>query len=125
MKKIFIFSTVNVTLPMKVRNNGTMYLHVFLVPPGQDPFVSHYTVHRYTAITTYSLPKSEVFSLMGDAPKVRTDLYHCPFSFVFIQDFKDGVLSAFEYHCTGCYNSNYCKIYWSDTDPIGADLHIY
>lgn len=69
-----MFSTVNVSLPFKVRNNGTMYLHVFLVPPGQDPFVSQYTVHKYTAITTYSLPKSEVFSLMGDTAKVRTTL---------------------------------------------------
>jgi hypothetical protein len=31
---------------------------------------------------------------------------------------KDGVLSAFEHDCAGCYRS--------ETDPIGADLlHIY
>lgn len=64
------FSTVNVSLPKKVRNNGTMYVHVFLVPPGQDPFASQYTVHRFSPITTYTLPKSEVFSLMGDTQKV-------------------------------------------------------
>nr|XP_022340363.1 cleft lip and palate transmembrane protein 1-like protein [Crassostrea virginica]XP_022340364.1 cleft lip and palate transmembrane protein 1-like protein [Crassostrea virginica] len=60
---------VNVSLPRKVRNNGTMYVHVFLVPAGQDPFISQYTVHRHTLITTYTLPKSEVFSLIGDTQK--------------------------------------------------------
>ncbi|XP_061197594.1 lipid scramblase CLPTM1L-like [Saccostrea echinata] len=73
-------STVNVTLPLKVRNNGTMYVHVFLVPPGQDPFVSQYTVHKYTPITTYSLPKSEVFSLMGDTQKNESSKPGIPFS---------------------------------------------
>lgn len=73
-------NTVNVSLPKKVRNNGTMYVHVFLVPPGQDPFASQYTVHRFSPITTYTLPKSEVFSLMGDTQKNETSLPTVPVS---------------------------------------------
>jgi hypothetical protein len=34
----------------------------------------------------------------------------------------DVVVSAFEHHWTGCYHLPTCTIYWSDTDPIGADL---
>ena len=51
--------------------NGTLFVHAFLVPSGQDPMGSDEAVHQFCPITTYSYPKSEVFSLMGDSNKVR------------------------------------------------------
>lgn len=67
-----IEKTVNLSLPYKVRNNGTMYLHAFVVPKGQDPFKTLYGSYKYTPITTYSLPQSEFFSLVTDTAKNKT-----------------------------------------------------
>lgn len=65
--------TVNVSLPFKTRNNGSLYLHAFLVPTGKDPFATKFVSYQYTQITTYSLPQSEFFSLIGDSTKNKTD----------------------------------------------------
>ncbi|OWF50337.1 cleft lip and palate transmembrane protein 1-like protein [Mizuhopecten yessoensis] len=56
----------NVSMPLKTRRNGTLYIHVFVHPKGDDPFNSTYSVHTHVPMTTYSLPQAEFFSLLGD-----------------------------------------------------------
>lgn len=65
--------TINITLPRKTRNNGTLYLHAFVVPLGKDPFNTQYQTHKFTKITTYALPQSEYFSLVTDTAKNKFD----------------------------------------------------
>ncbi|XP_060567772.1 lipid scramblase CLPTM1L-like [Ruditapes philippinarum] len=59
----------NVSIPSKTRRNGTLYLHVFVYPRKQDPFTSQYTSNDQSAITTYMVPQSGVFNLLGDTAK--------------------------------------------------------
>lgn len=68
-----IEQTVNISLPYKARNNGSLYLHTFVVPRGQDPFVTKFVSYKYTPITTYSLPQSEFFSLTSGSVKNKTN----------------------------------------------------
>ena len=61
-----LFRQFNVSIPSKTRRNGTLNLHVFVYPQSQDPLTSQYTSHDYSAITTYMIPQSGVFNLLGD-----------------------------------------------------------
>ncbi|XP_069113149.1 lipid scramblase CLPTM1L-like [Argopecten irradians] len=63
---------VNVSIPLKTRRNGTLYIHVFVHPKGDDPFKSDYSVHTLVSMTTYSLPQAEFFSLLGDRNESET-----------------------------------------------------
>ncbi|KAK3085426.1 hypothetical protein FSP39_003122 [Pinctada imbricata] len=64
-----IEKSFNISIPYKTRRNGTLYVHAFLVPKGGDPLVNDYMVHQNCPLTTYTYPKAEVFSLMGDSRK--------------------------------------------------------
>ncbi|XP_046875762.1 cleft lip and palate transmembrane protein 1-like protein [Hypomesus transpacificus] len=58
---------VNVTLPKKTRNNGTLYALVFLHKPGVSPWQDPRQVHFVAQLTTYMLPKpAEVSLISGD-----------------------------------------------------------
>ncbi|XP_060084173.1 lipid scramblase CLPTM1L-like [Ylistrum balloti] len=57
---------LNVSMPWKTRRNGTLYIHVFVHPKGEDPFESTYSVHTLVSMTTYALPQAGFFSLLGD-----------------------------------------------------------
>ena len=63
---ICCYRTVNVSLPLKTRKNGTLHLHVFVYPKSENPFESKLTSHGQTPITTFMVPQSTVFSLLGD-----------------------------------------------------------
>ncbi|KAL3860326.1 hypothetical protein ACJMK2_010465 [Sinanodonta woodiana] len=58
--------TFNVSIPMKTRKNGTLFLHVFVHPRGEDPFVTKYSSFESSPITSYALPQSETFNLLGE-----------------------------------------------------------
>ncbi|KAJ8303378.1 hypothetical protein KUTeg_019774 [Tegillarca granosa] len=64
-----IVNVHNISIPLKTRRNGTLFLHVFVLPRGHDPFSSRYSYHMFTEITAYSLPKSEYISLIGETKK--------------------------------------------------------
>ncbi|CAH1779814.1 unnamed protein product [Owenia fusiformis] len=57
----------NVTLPQKVRQNGSMFLHCIVFPRGEDPF-DRYTSYSSVSLTKYAVPKSKTFNLMGEVP---------------------------------------------------------
>lgn len=66
---------INVSLPKKTRNNGTLYALVFVhqadVTPWQDPRQVHLTAQ----LTTYMVPKQPEISLIsGDDP---SQVRHC------------------------------------------------
>ncbi|XP_041375751.1 cleft lip and palate transmembrane protein 1-like protein [Gigantopelta aegis] len=63
--KATVEKTFNVSIPLKTRRNGTLFLHVFVHPKGSD-LLGQYTSHAVTKITTYAYPKAEFINLLGE-----------------------------------------------------------
>lgn len=61
---IFYFRTVNVSVPKKTRNNGTLYAFVFLHHAGILPWHDGKQVHVVSPLTTYMIPKPEEINLL-------------------------------------------------------------
>lgn len=57
--------TVNVSIPLKTRRNGTLYLHVVVYPKKEQPFGHHSSVDG-APVTTYAIPQSVYFNLLGE-----------------------------------------------------------
>lgn len=62
----FYLRTVNVTVPLRTRKNGTLYIHAFLYPRGSLSPESDYFTHAVSMITTYSLPQTSFINLLGN-----------------------------------------------------------
>ncbi|VDN04641.1 unnamed protein product [Thelazia callipaeda] len=65
---------VNVDLPEHTRNNGSLYLHCFLLPAEHkypDPYQAPWQIVQTVKITTYQVPEAETFRLIMDAEKKR------------------------------------------------------
>ncbi|XP_046690195.1 cleft lip and palate transmembrane protein 1-like protein isoform X2 [Silurus meridionalis] len=64
---------INVSLPKKTRNNGTLYGMVFVHQAGTSPWQDPRQVHLVTQLTTYMLPKPPEVSLITgqELPRVR------------------------------------------------------
>ncbi|KAF4790076.1 Cleft lip and palate transmembrane protein 1-like protein [Turdus rufiventris] len=56
--------TVNVSVPKKTRNNGTLYAFVFLHHAGILPWHDGKQVHVVSPLTTYMVPKPEEINLL-------------------------------------------------------------
>ncbi|XP_027752536.1 cleft lip and palate transmembrane protein 1-like protein [Empidonax traillii] len=56
--------TVNVSVPKKTRNNGTLYAYVFLHHAGILPWHDGKQVHIVSPLTTYMVPKPEEINLL-------------------------------------------------------------
>ncbi|XP_037655005.1 cleft lip and palate transmembrane protein 1-like protein isoform X4 [Choloepus didactylus] len=56
--------TVNVSVPKKTRNNGTLYAYIFLHHAGVLPWHDGKQVHLVSPLTTYMVPKPEEISLL-------------------------------------------------------------
>ncbi|NXN07141.1 CLP1L protein, partial [Indicator maculatus] len=56
--------TVNVSVPKKTRNNGTLYAYVFLHHAGILPWHDSKQVHIVSPLTTYMVPKPEEINLL-------------------------------------------------------------
>uniref|UniRef100_A0A8C9MW64 Lipid scramblase CLPTM1L n=1 Tax=Serinus canaria TaxID=9135 RepID=A0A8C9MW64_SERCA len=56
--------TVNVSVPKKTRNNGTLYAFVFLHHAGILPWHDGKQVHIVSPLTTYMIPKPEEINLL-------------------------------------------------------------
>ncbi|NWY67967.1 CLP1L protein, partial [Erithacus rubecula] len=56
--------TVNVSVPKKTRNNGTLYAFVFLHHAGILPWHDSKQVHVVSPLTTYMVPKPEEINLL-------------------------------------------------------------
>ena len=59
------FRTVNVSIPLKTRKNGTLNLHAVVFPKKEQPF-SHHSSIDAAPITTYAIPQSVYYSLLGE-----------------------------------------------------------
>lgn len=60
----FCFRTVNVSVPKKTRNNGTLYAYIFLHHAGILPWHDGKQVHLVSPLTTYMVPKPEEVNLL-------------------------------------------------------------
>ncbi|XP_048224540.1 cleft lip and palate transmembrane protein 1-like protein [Perognathus longimembris pacificus] len=56
--------TVNVSVPKKTRNNGTLYAYIFLHHAGVLPWHDGKQVHLVSPLTTYMIPKPEEINLL-------------------------------------------------------------
>ncbi|KAM9387653.1 lipid scramblase CLPTM1L [Phaethornis superciliosus] len=56
--------TVNVSVPKKTRNNGTLYAYIFLHHAGMLPWHDGKQVHIVSPLTTYMVPKPEEINLL-------------------------------------------------------------
>uniref|UniRef100_A0A8C4VQS7 Lipid scramblase CLPTM1L n=1 Tax=Gopherus evgoodei TaxID=1825980 RepID=A0A8C4VQS7_9SAUR len=56
--------TVNVSVPKKTRNNGTLYAYIFLHHAGILPWHDGKQVHIVSPLTTYMVPKAEEVNLI-------------------------------------------------------------
>nr|XP_053630392.1 lipid scramblase CLPTM1L-like [Cherax quadricarinatus] len=70
-------TTVIVPISRRVRNNGTMYLHIFLTSRGIDPddwgsvVNDEHSVYGLAHLTQYHIPDASAFNLLGkDKDKV-------------------------------------------------------
>lgn len=61
---ILYFRTVNVSVPKKTRNNGTLYAYIFLHHAGVLPWHDGKQVHIVSPLTTYMVPKPEEINLL-------------------------------------------------------------
>lgn len=61
---ILCFRTVNVSVPKKTRNNGTLYAYIFLHHAGVLPWHDGKQVHIVSPLTTYMVPKPEEINLL-------------------------------------------------------------
>ncbi|XP_064641107.1 lipid scramblase CLPTM1L-like [Lineus longissimus] len=58
--------SLNVTLPRKTRNNGTLYAHVFISPHGESSLSGRRSSYAISQLTTYMIRKADTFNLIGD-----------------------------------------------------------
>lgn len=56
---------INVSLPKKTRNNGTLYALVFVHQAGVSPWQDPQQVHSVVQLTTYMVPKPPEISLIS------------------------------------------------------------
>ncbi|XP_059772047.1 lipid scramblase CLPTM1L isoform X2 [Balaenoptera ricei] len=56
--------TVNVSVPKKTRNNGTLYAYIFVHHAGVLPWHDGKQVHLVSPLTTYMVPKPEEVNLL-------------------------------------------------------------
>lgn len=55
--------TINVSVPAKTRNNGTLYLHAFIYPRGKS--VEYFIGHSVSEITAFAFPQASFINLLG------------------------------------------------------------
>ncbi|RUS76351.1 hypothetical protein EGW08_015881, partial [Elysia chlorotica] len=53
----------NISVPMKTRNNGTLYLHAFLYPRGKS--VDYFIGHSVSEITAFAFHQASYINLLG------------------------------------------------------------
>lgn len=69
-KKVFLPLTIflrviNVSIPTKTRNNGTLYALIFVHQAGVSPWQDTRQVHMVADLTTYMVPKPPEISLIS------------------------------------------------------------
>uniref|UniRef100_A0A3B4BBE5 Lipid scramblase CLPTM1L n=1 Tax=Periophthalmus magnuspinnatus TaxID=409849 RepID=A0A3B4BBE5_9GOBI len=67
---------INVSLPKKTRNNGTLYALIFVHQVGVNPWQDHRQVHLVAQLTTYMVPKPPEISLIAGEDQTQVNQYH-------------------------------------------------
>ncbi|KAG0722035.1 Cleft lip and palate transmembrane protein 1-like protein [Chionoecetes opilio] len=63
---------LEVQLPLRVRNNGSYFLHLFLTPPHIEPedwsdlVRGEHSVYAFSHLTEYQVPAASTFTLLGE-----------------------------------------------------------
>ncbi|XP_070841003.1 lipid scramblase CLPTM1L [Chaetodon trifascialis] len=65
--------TVNVSLPKKTRNNGTLYALIFVHQAGITPWQDPRQVHLVVQLTTYMVPKPPEISLISGEDQTQAE----------------------------------------------------
>uniref|UniRef100_A0A669CH10 Lipid scramblase CLPTM1L n=1 Tax=Oreochromis niloticus TaxID=8128 RepID=A0A669CH10_ORENI len=68
--------TINVSLPKKTRNNGTLYALIFVHQAAHDPWHDPRQVHSVAQLTTYMVPKPPEISLISGEDKTQQKKPH-------------------------------------------------
>lgn len=69
--------TINVSLPKKTRNNGTLYALIFVHQAAHDPWHDPRQVHLVAQLTTYMVPKPPEISLISGEDKTKVPYCLC------------------------------------------------
>uniref|UniRef100_A0A7N6BIW8 Lipid scramblase CLPTM1L n=1 Tax=Anabas testudineus TaxID=64144 RepID=A0A7N6BIW8_ANATE len=69
---------INVSLPKKTRNNGTLYALIFVHQAGVTPLQDSQRVHQVAQLTTYMVPKPPEISLISgeDQTQAQAEAAH-------------------------------------------------
>ncbi|CAG5130853.1 unnamed protein product, partial [Candidula unifasciata] len=65
--------TVNVSVPLKTRKNGTLYVHAIIYPRGSQSPEKDYLAYSVSKITTYSLPQASFINLLGNKDQTENN----------------------------------------------------
>uniref|UniRef100_A0A3Q2P5N5 Lipid scramblase CLPTM1L n=1 Tax=Fundulus heteroclitus TaxID=8078 RepID=A0A3Q2P5N5_FUNHE len=68
------FEIVNVSLPKKTRNNGTLYALIFVHQAGLSPWQDPRQVHLVAQLTTYMVPKPPEISLISGEEQTQQEI---------------------------------------------------
>lgn len=66
---------VNVSLPKKTRNNGTLYALIFVHQAGVTPWQDSRQVHSVAQLTTYMVPKPPEISLISGDDQTQVQYF--------------------------------------------------
>ncbi|TNM92747.1 lipid scramblase CLPTM1L [Takifugu flavidus] len=69
---------VNVSLPKKTRNNGTLYAMIFVHQAGVNPWQDQRKVHSVAHLTTYMVPKPPEISLISREDQTMSQTEESP-----------------------------------------------
>uniref|UniRef100_A0A7N5ZQ57 Lipid scramblase CLPTM1L n=1 Tax=Anabas testudineus TaxID=64144 RepID=A0A7N5ZQ57_ANATE len=64
---------INVSLPKKTRNNGTLYALIFVHQAGVTPLQDSQRVHQVAQLTTYMVPKPPEISLISGEDQTQVE----------------------------------------------------
>ena len=68
LHNFYPLSNINISLPRSTRNNGSLYVHVYLGPKGKSP-LRHSDIQDLSVVvaplTRYAVPQSTVYSLLA------------------------------------------------------------
>ncbi|XP_070575633.1 lipid scramblase CLPTM1L-like [Ptychodera flava] len=64
---------INVSLPTKTVNNGTLYAYVYVSPRGQVPFQNQLSSVQMTSLTVYTVPQTQYINLIGGADEEKVN----------------------------------------------------
>ncbi|XP_014681163.1 PREDICTED: cleft lip and palate transmembrane protein 1-like protein [Priapulus caudatus] len=70
---------VNITLPEATKKNGTLFVHVCVLPRTDQPFLSQRMVYQSGQLSTYMIPRAKAYNLMGEEGMI-TDSIRVPVS---------------------------------------------